>query len=52
MTPEEATTAAQFLQRVTLQPSEIPAFQQIMQALQGEVEAAQKHTVVLEDSDG
>ena len=33
MTPEIAQAAAQFLQRVTLSPSEIEAFGAVMQAL-------------------
>lgn len=33
MNAETATLAAQFLQRVTLQPAEIEAFQTVMQAL-------------------
>ena len=36
MTPEIAQAAAQFLQRVTLSPSEIEAFETVMKAL-GEV---------------
>jgi hypothetical protein len=52
MTPEVANMAAQFLQRVTLQPNEIEAFQTVMQCLGEEVQAGQKHKVVLEDADG
>jgi hypothetical protein len=48
MTPEVANAAAQLLQRVTLQPAEIEAFQAVMQALQAIVEAPQEHKVVLE----
>lgn len=36
MTPEVANMAAQFLQRVTLSPNEIDAFQTVMRSL-GEV---------------
>ena len=52
MTPEVANLAAQFLQRVSLQPSEIDAFQTVMQALGEIVKAAQEHKVVLGDTDG
>jgi hypothetical protein len=34
MTPEVANMAAQFLQRITIQPAEIEAFQTVMQSLQ------------------
>jgi hypothetical protein len=40
MNPEIAQLTAQFLQRVTLQPSEIEAYQAIMQALKAVIEAA------------
>jgi hypothetical protein len=50
MTPEVANLAAQFLQRVSLQPVEIDTFQTVMQSLQEIVQAPQEHKVVLEDS--
>ena len=52
MTPEVAQLAAQFLQRVSLQPSEIEVFQKVMQELGEDVQAAQKHKVALENPDG
>ena len=52
MTPEVAQLAAQFLQRVSLQPNEIEAFQKVMQELGEDVQAPQEHKVVLEDPDG
>jgi hypothetical protein len=40
ITPEIAQVMAQFLQRVTLQPSEIEAFQAVMQVLKESVGSA------------
>jgi hypothetical protein len=51
MNQEIAQLTAQFLQRVTLQPNEIEAFQTVMQALGEIVNAPQEHKVVLEDPD-
>ena len=55
MTKEELTGVHQLLQRITLQPAEIPAYQQIMQVIQREFEIASNPLVpkfAVEDTDG
>lgn len=51
MTPEIAQAAAQLLQRVTLNPSEIEAFQAVMGALQEAVEPSSSPTVSADQSE-
>tara|TARA_R110001632_G_scaffold57459_2_gene140420 strand:+ start:2394 stop:2561 length:168 start_codon:yes stop_codon:yes gene_type:complete len=51
MTPEIAQATAQFLQRVTLSPSEIEAFGAVMQALSAVVMPSSDPTVSADQSE-
>lgn len=44
MSPEVAQLAGQFLQRVTLQPAEIDAYQAVMQALEAVIREQPQET--------
>lgn len=51
MTPEVAQAAAQFLQRVTLSPSEIEVFGAVMKALGEVVNPSSDPTVLADQSE-
>jgi len=51
MTPEIAQATAQFLQRVTLSPSEIQTFEVVIQTLREVVEPSSDPTVLADQSE-